>query len=123
MAGSDDNIQPFRGKPRESSVGGISPTAAELIIGAVGPTNPHQGLRPIQTQWPPAYLGFVPDAHANPLQVEGVENVRRCTVPVIYSSDGLVNHPGSNPLLAIWSATRQCIGSYDYLVLPPMYPG
>jgi len=95
----------------------------ELIIDIAGLTTAQQALRPIQTQWPPSHIGFVPDSHTEPLHVVGLENVSSCTVSVISSSNGLVNHPGSNPLLAIWSATRQCIGNYDYLILPPKVPG
>ena len=122
MAGRDDGIPYFREKPKELSSEGISPPAELIVEAAVGATNLHQGAHRLQTQWPPSYLGFVPDAYVKPLEIPGVENVRCCSAPIINSSDRLVNRPGSNPLLAIWSATRQHLGSYDYLVLPPMGP-
>lgn len=104
-------------------VQGISPMVDEVIAEIAGGTTPQKAFHPIQTQWPPSYLGFVPDSPTEPLHVAGLENVRSRTVSVIGSSDGLVNDPGSNPLLAIWSATRQALGKYDYLVLPPNLPG
>jgi hypothetical protein len=70
----DDPIQP---------VAGISPTADELIIDIAGVTNTQQELHPIQTQWPPAYLGFIPDPHTIPLTVAGLEHVREGTVSPI----------------------------------------
>jgi hypothetical protein len=70
----DDPIQP---------VAGISPTADELIIDIAGETNTQQELHPIQTQWPPAYLGFIPDPHTIPLTVAGLEHVREGTVSPI----------------------------------------
>jgi hypothetical protein len=110
----DDSIQPMQG---------IAPSVDELIIDIAGLTTAQRALRPIQIRWPPSHLGFVPDSHTEPLHVADLENVRRCTVSVISSSNGLVENPGCNPLLAIWSSTRQRIGNYDYIILPPKVPG
>jgi len=86
-------------------------------------THPVQGLYPIQTQWPPPYLGFIPDPHTEPLTIAGLEHIRGGTVAPIRSSDRLEGLASDNHLLAIWSATRQRIGNYDYIVLPPTVPG
>ena len=108
-----DSIQPVRGTAFARN---------ELIVDTPAATN-FGKHHPIQDQWPPAYLGFVPNPHEDPLQIPGVQNVNTCTISgAISSSDGLVNQPGTNPLLAIWSATRQRIGNFDYLVLPPVAP-
>jgi hypothetical protein len=123
MAGSSDDIQPLREKHRELSAGGNFPAADVLMAGTAETSRPRQRPFPIQSQWPPAYLGFVLDILGKPLEIEGVENVRHCTDHNMNSSDELANRPSSNPLLAIWSATRQRIGNYDYLVLPPVGPG
>lgn len=112
-----NEIQPPTPSPRDSTFSG------DLSIATVDATDPPQKrLHPAQTQLPPAYLGFIPAPHAEPLHVDGIENVRLCTIPDITSSDDLVNRPGSNPMLAIWSATMQLIGRFKYLVLPPTDP-
>ena len=110
----DDSIQPIQG---------IVPPAGELMVGIANAPTHGQGLLPIQTQWPPEYLGFVPDSPTEPLSAPTLEPVTDGTSSVTSTSNGLDNDPSVNPLLAIWSATRQRIGSYDYLVLPPMIPG
>ena len=110
----DDSIQP---------VEGIAPTVDRLIGDTARATNTAQGLHPIQTQWPPTYLGFIPDPHTQPLSVAGLEHTHQGTVSPISSSGRLKKHAGNNHLLAIWSATKQRIGNYDYIVLPPTAPG
>lgn len=122
MAGSDDDIQPVGGTSGAPFTGSIFPHAEVLIAGPLGATIPGQGLHPVQTQWPPRYLGLVPQTSAgHTLDVDGLESVRGCT-PARSPSDGIVNDPGINPMLAIWSATKQRIGNYEYLVLPPTNP-
>ena len=65
-------------------------------------------VTPLQKQWPPSYLGFVPQVPITPLQTHDLE--------VIDDQD----HPEDNPLLAIWSATMEYKYLYDYLKLPPL---
>jgi hypothetical protein len=66
-------------------VEGIAPTADELIVDIAGAARPQQARDHIQSQWPPASLGFVPDSGTKPLEVPGLENVRSCTPFVIIS--------------------------------------
>ena len=66
MASNSDEIQPFGGQHREPSAGG----AGVLMAGTAGTSHPRQRQFPIHSQWPPAYLGFVPDALTEPLEIE-----------------------------------------------------
>ena len=100
-----------------------TPTVDHLMVDTAGVTHPVQRLYPIQTQWPPPYLGSIPDPHTEPLTVAGLEHIREGAADPISSSDRLEGLASDNHLLAIWLATRQRIGNYDYLVLPPGVSG
>ena len=102
---------------------GIAPTVDRLMVDTAKATLPVQELYPIQTQWPPPYLGFIPDPHTEPLTVAGLEHIHEGAVAPMTSSDQLEGLASDNHLLAIWSATRQRISNYDYIVLPPTVPG
>jgi hypothetical protein len=123
MPGGDDEIQPVPKPEGSTSTGNSTSVDGELILATVSTFNIDQNLiLPVHLQYPPVFLGFIPAAHGKPLIVDGIENVRLCTITNVISSDDLVNGPGDNPLLAIWSAKLQVIGAFKYLVLPPTGP-
>lgn len=68
---------------------------------------------PLQSQWPPSYVGIIPNPETPFLRLHLPE------LPWI----GNLYHPEDNPLYSIWCATCERIGDYEFLVLPAFKDG
>ena len=114
MSGTDNAITSIPNDPASSA-------GQPITRGATQP--PLAGQEGIQSEWPPAYLGYVPSSTSQPLELADLETVDSRMIPPSLPSDTLVNKKETNPLLNTWSADLRKFGGHDYLVLPPTLNG
>ena len=115
----DDVIEIIGPLSAERSVSITPDPKRRYEVGPPGSSSLQHEQHPLQSQWPPAYLGLVPKAKTLHPVIPILESVATRSNPVLIPSDELVEDPADNPLLEIWSASHQQIGENRYLVLPP----
>ena len=122
MSEGDNEITPFPDGPTSIAGQRITSRVQALMVDS-GTQSPLPGQEGLQSEWPPAYLGYVPSSTTQPLQLAGLETVDSRIIPSSLPSDTLVHKKETNPLLNTWSADLRRFGEHDYLILPPTLTG